>query len=296
MRRLWIAAVTVVVAAVAGSAVGAPMEPPINVANVGLATPESILYDVRDDVYLVSNINGNPTGFDDNGFISRIAPDGHVLELKWIDGERPDVTLNAPKGMALTADALYVADINAVRIFDRRSGGYLGAVVVLGATFVNDLAAGPGRVVYATDTGLNPDFSPSGTDAIYKIDAERVLSAVIKTPDLHNPNGVTVLPGGDLFVVTFAPTGEVYAIAGGAIRNVRRMPSGGLDGVEAIPGGAFLISSWGASAVFQLQRDGSATTVVSSVPSPADIGYDNRRDRVLIPIFTENRLVIQPLR
>jgi len=60
-------------------------------------------------------------------------------------------------------------------------------------------------------------------------------------------------------------------------------------------GGALLISSWGASAVFQLEGD-SVQTIVSNVPSPADIGYDSKRDRVLIPIFMENRLVIQPLR
>lgn len=284
-----------VVAGLAQTAATAPMAPPIQVS--GFATPESILYDARSDVYLVSNINGDPTAADGNGFISRVAPDGRVLDLKWIDGTRPGVRLNAPKGMAIVGDTLYVSDITAVRIFDRRTGAPKGSVIILGSTFMNDLAAGRDGSVYATDTGVRPDFSPSGTDAIYKIDASGNLAVIARSADLHNPNGITVLRDGTLVVVTFTATGEVYTLGPrGTRQNVRTLPSGNLDGVEALPDGALLISSWGASAVFQLDRDGSVKTVVGNVPSPADIGYDSTRDRVLIPIFTENRLVIQPLR
>ena len=44
----------------------------------GFATPESVLYDVESDTYLVSNINGSPLAVDNNGFIWRIAPEGEV--------------------------------------------------------------------------------------------------------------------------------------------------------------------------------------------------------------------------
>jgi len=199
--------------------------------------------------------------------------------------------------MAVAGDTLYVSDITAVRMFDLRTGAPKGAVVILGSTFMNDLAAGRDGTIYATDTGVRPDFSPSGTDAVYKIDPSGKLSVVVKSPDLHSPNGITVLPDGTLVVVSFSQTGEVYTLGpGGAKQKVWKLPSGNLDGVEMRPGGALLISSWGASAVFQLERDGTIQTVVSNVPSPADIGYDSKRDRVLIPIFMENRLVIQPLR
>ncbi len=296
MRRgaIWLTLV-LTVAMLVQTAATAPMAPPIQVS--GFSTPESILYDARSDVYLVSNINGNPTAADGNGFISRVAPDGQVLELKWIDGTTSGVRLNAPKGMAVAGDTLYVSDITAVRMFDRRTGAPKGSVVILGSTFVNDLAAGRDGTVYATDSGLRPDFSPSGTDAVYKIDASGRLTPVAKGSSLNGPNGITVLPDGTLVVVTFSPAGEVYNLGvDGSKQNVRKLPSGNLDGVEALPGGALLISSWGASAVFQLERDGSVKTVVANVPSPADIGYDTKRDRVLIPIFMENRLVLQPLR
>ena len=37
-----------------------------------LQTPESVLWDAAQDVYFVSNINGNPNVNDNNGFISRL--------------------------------------------------------------------------------------------------------------------------------------------------------------------------------------------------------------------------------
>src|SRR6185503_3709727 len=41
-------------------------------ANVGFAQPESVLHDEVDDVYLVTNINGDSLAHDNNGFVSRI--------------------------------------------------------------------------------------------------------------------------------------------------------------------------------------------------------------------------------
>src|SRR6185436_7212339 len=92
---------------------------------VGFRTPRSVLHDPEADVYLVSNVNGDPAAAydDDNGFISRIAPDGKVLDLKWIDGAADDdVLLSAPMGMALSGGQLWVADRNQVHAFDARTG------------------------------------------------------------------------------------------------------------------------------------------------------------------------------
>lgn len=269
----------------------------LNVRGIGLQTPESVLYDAAADVYLVANINGNPTATDDNGFISRIAPSGRVLSLRWIDGRRGNVTLNAPKGMAIVGNTLYVADITAVRMFDRRTGRQRGSITIAGSTFLNDVAAGRDGSVYVTDSGLNPDFSPNGTDAVYRITKNGKVTAVARGASLKGPNGVTVLRDGRVFVVTFSQAGETYSLGmGGQPENVKTMPKGQLDGVIQTRSGALLISSWAASRVYRVDRQGNVTVAVANVPSPADIGYDSRRQRVLIPIFMENRLVIVPAR
>src|SRR5216684_5633777 len=49
----------------------------------GFLTPESVLHDPVQDIYFVSNINGGPTTKDNNGFISRVRPDGAVENLKF---------------------------------------------------------------------------------------------------------------------------------------------------------------------------------------------------------------------
>src|SRR5580698_90218 len=62
----------------APSASAAPAEPakpagPASVAKyTGFAEPESVVYDVENDRYLVSNINGKPGDKDNNGFISAL--------------------------------------------------------------------------------------------------------------------------------------------------------------------------------------------------------------------------------
>jgi len=131
----------------------------------GLKVPESVLYDRAGGLLYVSNINGAPTDQDDNGFITKLNPDGSVAQLAWISGESEEVTLHAPKGMAILGDTLYVADIDCVRMFVNSTGAPAGEVCIDGATFLNDVTAGPGGQIYVTDSGLNPDFSPAGTDA-----------------------------------------------------------------------------------------------------------------------------------
>src|SRR5207253_5258061 len=94
----------------------------------GFLTPESVLHDTTQDIYFVSNINGSPTAKDNNGFISRVRPDGAVENLKFIEGGKNGVTLHGPKGLALWGDTLWVADIDVVRGFNARTGASIDSV------------------------------------------------------------------------------------------------------------------------------------------------------------------------
>ncbi len=86
-----------------------------------LQAPEAARWDSDQNVWFVANINGDPLGKDNNGFIARLTPEGKVDSLKFIAGGRGGVTLNAPKGMAITGDTIWVADIDAVRAFNKRT-------------------------------------------------------------------------------------------------------------------------------------------------------------------------------
>lgn len=263
-----------------------------SIADVGFETPESVLYDEQADIYIVSNINGAPLDADGNGFISRIRPTGDVESLKWIDGEADGVTLNAPKGMALSGDTLFVADIDSVRAFHRTTGAPLGARGVAGASFLNDLAVGADGTLYVTDTGMDASFSPTGTDAIHHFTgsgAEQVAAA----PDVSAPNGIVAADDG-LTIVGFGGPGiQRIASGGGAPTEVATLPAGQLDGVVRTSDGTLYVSSWEGQAVYRVGADGQVSTVVENVEAPADIGFDTRRHRLLIPLFNGNRIEIR---
>lgn len=273
------------------TATAAPGTPAV-VFKDGLSTPESVLYDATSDTYIVSNVDGDPLAVDGNGYISRLSPDGKIVVGKWIEGKRRGATLNAPKGLAMTGGKLYVADIDTVRIFDAKTGAPSGEVKLPGATFANDLAVAPDGRVLVSDSGLKAgkkSFEPSGTDAVYAIDASNKLTTIAKSKDLGGPNGL--LPTADKTWVVGFRSGELYSLdASGKRADVQKLPKGSLDGIVALPGGDLLISSWDASSVYRGKPGGDFRVAIEGVKSPADIGWDSKRSRVLVPLFDGNEV------
>jgi hypothetical protein len=255
----------------------------------GLSAPESVLYDERADLYLVSNTNGSPFARDHNGFIAQIAPSGEVKALKWIDGSKPESELDAPKGMAFLGDTLYVTDLDTVRAFDRKTGAPRPSIPVPGATFLNDIVASTDRL-FVSDTAVKEGFQPAGTAAIYEVRADGTVRPVIRGNELGGPNGLA-LRGRELWAVTFNDN-ELYRVNPTGKRPGTRLPKGQLDGLLILPDGTFLVTSWQAAGVYAGRPGESFTLVLSGLPSPADIGFDPKRSRVLVPMFQKDRVVI----
>lgn len=265
------------------------------VGDVGFSTPESVEYYAAEDVYLVSNINGSPFDAAGNGFISKMNPAGDILDLKWIDGTKEGINLNAPKGMAIVGNNLFVADINQVHVFELPSGQQKTSITIQGSTFLNGITPSNGDEVYVTDSGFNQGFEASGTDAIYKVSADGAYTAILKDKDMGHPNGI-LLVDKNLMVVTFG-SGEVFSVdkKGDNKVTLPTPPSGGLDGLLKLKDGRFVISSWGGSALYALNRDNTYTVLMDSIDAPADLGYDTKRNRILVPLFKQNKFVYLPL-
>jgi sugar lactone lactonase YvrE len=275
-------------AAPSGSAAAAA-GPKAAFSTKGFATPESVVYDADADRYLVSNVNGKPTEADGNGYITVLSPEGKVTTEKWIEGGKNKATLNAPKGMAIVNGVLYVADLDTVRTFDVKTGAPKADIKLAGATFANDVAAGLDGKVYVSDSGLKQnakgDFEPTNTDAVWTIDKGKA-TALAKDPSLGRPNGLILGPTG-LWVVTFG-TGELYRLDDkGKKQDAVKLPKGSLDGILLVNDSLY-VSSWEASAVYKGKPAGPFEIVIPNVKSPADIGFDTKRNRVLVPLFTEN--------
>src|SRR6185295_13125467 len=242
MKAVWFAAVALIAAACSAEQKAAPSAQtaaaaptgPITVADSTVKTPESVLYDPLTDIYLVSNINGDALAKDNNGYISRVSPDGKVLTAKWIAGGQNGVKLDAPKGTTFRGDTLFVADITTVRLFNRNTGAPVGEWPVPGATFLNDMGTGPDGTIYFTDSGLKSDgkggFAPTGTDAVYTFDAKGKPVALAKGKELSAPNGVLPDTGG-VTVVTFGGPFVYHLDRKGVRHNAVNTPKGGLDGI-----------------------------------------------------------------
>lgn len=265
----------------------------VQVKDVGLETPESIFHDTARDLYLVSNINGDPLAVDGNGFISQVTPDGKVKDLKWIDGAAENVTLNAPKGMTVAAEVLYVTDLDHIRMFDAANGVTKGALKIEGATFLNDLCTSDDGTVYVSDSGYSQGFKPSGTDAIYMLKDGKAVP-VVRSSALGNPNGLSHRDG-KLWVVTFG-SGDVYSLELTGKKVAQPKPSyGQLDGLSFTNNGQLVFSSWEAKAIYMGSIGGPFEAIVTGVEAPADIAIDKKRNRVLIPLFTRNELRFRSL-
>jgi hypothetical protein len=265
---------------------------PLFIRDVGFDTPESVLHDTRSDRYLVSNVAGPALESDDRAFISRLRPDGSVEALHWIDASQHGVELNAPKGMALSDDTLFIADITQVRKFDRASGKPLGSVSFPGAAFLNDLTIDSNGMLYASDSGLGPGYRPLGSDAVHRMDGSGMARPFVRSAELGGPSGLSSTEGG-LWVASFG-SGEVFFLnVLGQRSQIAQPPRGSLDGL-AVWNDRLFVSSWEGAAVYERTADGFAERI-SGVDAAADLAIDEPRARLLITHYRENALSIHQL-
>jgi len=270
----------------------APAPKPVVRYAEGLSTPESVLYDAAGDRYLVSNINGGPASADNNGYIAELSPDGKVTQPKFIAGGLKNVKLDAPKGMGISKGILYVSDITVVRKFDAKTGAPKGEIKFPKATFLNDIAVSTDDKVYVSDSGLKvgkEGLEPDGSDAVYVIEKGKP-KVLAESKDLSGPNGLAVV-GQELLAVAFG-SDELYKLGEkGAKTDVTHLPAGGLDGIVPV-GDELLISSWKGSAVYKGKLGGKFEVAVPGLKSPADIGYDSKRKRILVPHFLDSTVEV----
>ena len=146
-------------------------------------------------------------------------------------------------------------------------------------------------MLFVTDSGLNPDFSGNGSDAVWRFSPDGQSSRLTQGEQLGNPNGIA-FDGETAYVTTFG-SGEVYSLGTGGERRVvvaPNAPGRQLDGIAMVSEGGYIFTSWGDRALHRINVAGAQSTIMEDIESPADVGYDAQRNRALIPLFNGNAL------
>lgn len=254
---------------------------PVWETDTTLRTPESVLFEPKENVLYVACINGNPTGTNKSSYIAKIGLDGKVVQLKFTDN------LNSTKGMGILGDKLYVTEMTQVAEIALATGKILNRYPIDGAKFLNDIAVDTKKgVIYVTD---------SNDSKVWAITNGKT-SLVLGGEPLKGTNGLLfegdklLIGNGDGSLLSLDPaTKQLTTIAKGM---------GGIDGIVALGNKAYMVTEWGGK-IWYVRADGTTELKLDTSGqkiNSADIGYNPATKVLFVPTFFHNTVKAYSLR
>lgn len=243
----------------------------------GLKTTESVLYDPIGKVIYVSNINENPWEKDGNGYISRLKPNGEILDAQWVKG------LSAPKGMGLVDGKLFVTNIDEVVEIDVKTATITKRYTHPQAFNFNDIAVGADGKVYVSDSKGNCIFEVFNGKINILIESKDG-----PTNGLFYERGRLLCGQNDRVALIDLNTKIVSTFID---------HTGSIDGLEGIGDSSYLISDWSGH-IHLIKQGVPKVLLLDTTPAKinaADIEY-NPVDKILyVPTFFKNSVVAYKL-
>lgn len=248
-----------------------------------LDQPESVVIEHQSGRVFISNINGQPMALNGKGYISLADENGNLVQKQWAKG------MDAPKGMAIAGNYLYVADMQSVHIVDLKTGETVKQLKAANAKMLNDVTATPDGTVYISDMAGG---------GIYRIQDD-TLELWFSSDQLPHPNGLLWHQGGLLVAgwgvsmrndFTTEQPGTLYQmdVTNPVLKAVSTgYQLGNLDGVVAI-NDALYVSDWISGELFVLVGK-ERRKVLSPGAGLADIGVSG--NTLYAPMMMDNRVV-----
>ena len=259
----------------------------------GFSSPESTIVN-KNDLY-ISNVGKElkPTLKDGDGFISKLGVNGKIKELHFIDG------LDAPKGMGIVGNTLFVADINTLRGFDLQTKKEVFNVVFEGVNFLNDITVKDSNTLF---------IGASDTSAIYEVNISN--KSYKKLMDFIVPNGLFYEDGilyaaqlGSTTQNMFDGKGKLYKIDLKDNNKLTQLGTfeGVLDGVHKVENKVY-VSDWGNSQksgiirVYDLQTKKESVLEAELFMGAADFWIDKKSKKIFMPQMIGGKVTIFDLK
>jgi hypothetical protein len=263
----------------------------------GLASPESVV--AYKDGYFVSNIGAklDATAKDGDGGISYINSNGKLQDVKYFD----DI-LNAPKGLDIIGDILYVADIDHLKGYNITTRKKVFDLDLEGkAILLNDLNKVDDSLLVITDSFKNNVLLVNILTGSWSILKGDIIVPNGVLYDAHSDNVYVCSMGADL-----DGTGKLFSKKlhdnTAAFKPLENTPVGLFDGIVQLDDHRLLVSDWitiknpekGNFYVYDIDK--KQYTKLDATRGSADIALDVKQHTLLIPQLLDNRLEIIPLK
>jgi len=244
-------------------------------------TPESVLKDPARDVLYVTNFDVDYARKPEpSGFLSRLSLDGEVLDLHWVEG------LNAPTGMDIWQDTLFIAERRHMAAIDLASGTIAGRWPIPDAVFPNDLVIAEDGSIYISDTRAGKPAESRiyrFRDGAFEIFAEG---------GINQANGLWIHDGWLIVGNTGDGMLKRIELESGRTEEILSLGAGIIDGIRVDAAGNLLVSHWDGK-VYRITPDRELLEILDAGPegwNTADFEFLPEERLLLIPTFLDNRV------
>jgi len=233
--------------------------------------PESIAWDAEGKRFFVSNTLGRS--------IVSMSPEGRFSSFM-------SKGLNAPRGIAIWKQKLYVADENTLKIIDPKTAKLLKSFPVPQSKMLNDIALDKTGMVYLTDTAA---------DCVLLVNPESGQSEAIRNRLLKAPNGIVYdMPRDQMFIVGFSKRSPILSLStkDKSIGIFMDSIYSDLDGIAIDDLGRIYISSWSEDMIFMIpQEQNRFIAQFKEINDAADVFYYLPDNALIVPLFSQNKII-----
>ncbi|MCK9556690.1 MAG: SMP-30/gluconolactonase/LRE family protein [Candidatus Cloacimonetes bacterium] len=235
-----------------------------------LNKPESVAYDSVGERFLISNVgDGSIVAMDNQGQYSEFIKEG----------------FEAPKGLLLVGDLLYVTDPAQIHVVSVSEAKIIESYPINDAVGLNDIAMDEYGKLYITDTPGN---------SVFVYDPQSKTQQRISHELISAPNGIIYdRPRWQMFIVGNKEQSPILSLdtRDMSVSIFKDTMYSNLDGIAIDDLGRIYFSSWKEQMIIEIpQEQNRFITDLKGYDSAADIYYHLPSNELIVPMLKQNKI------